>query len=67
MEINKETTKKLSPEAIKQIITKACKNTGLDINSINMDFHIEAFNNPDYAVMAFLWLINSGICKKEEN
>lgn len=67
MKINKEPTDTLSPETIKQIITKACENTGLDINSINMDFHIEAFNHPDYAVMAFLWLINSGICKKEEN
>ena len=66
MEINKETTKKLSSEAIKQIITKACENTGLDINSINMDFHIEAFNHPDYIMMKYLWLRCSGICDKEE-
>ena len=66
MDINKMSTNNLSPEIIKQIITKACENTGLDINSIDMDFHIEAFGYPEYAVMAYLWLSSSGVCGKEE-
>lgn len=66
MDINKMSTNNLSPEIIKQIITKACENTGLDINSINMDFQIEAFGYPEYATMAYLWLSSSGVCDKEE-
>lgn len=65
MNINKLSTNNLSPAAIKQIITKACEHTELDINSINMDFHIKAFNHPDYIMMKYLWLRCSGICDKE--
>lgn len=66
MDINKLSTNNLSSETIKQIIIKACENTGLDINSININFHIEAFNHPDYTMMKYLWLRCSGVCDKEK-